>query len=173
MDPDAHTFATLRDSFLVLDLDVFNPDMDMAVPGGANKELMQAHARSSALLLAIISKGAPLFKSQWCRAEIRAAMEAGVPVIPVYSADDVSLRDVKAVIDGRVDGLSRDAEHFSLVQYCFKEQIVEVVSTQHAAEASIRRKDIAARARAQAQRGRMGAAGEVPSTAEGSVLPIA
>ena len=73
VEPDKHTFVTLRDTFLALCLDVFNPDMDLAVAGGATAELMQAHVRASKLVLAVMSRGAPIFKSQWCRAELSAA----------------------------------------------------------------------------------------------------
>ena len=46
------------------------------------------------------SGGAPIFESQWCRAELGAASGAGIPIIPVYNGDTTALNDVKAIING-------------------------------------------------------------------------
>jgi len=148
VDPSAPTFVALRDSFLTFGLDVFNPDIDMAVPGGANAELMRANVRASKLALAVMSRDGAIFFSQWCRAELYAAKEAGIPVLPVYNGDDTALGDVKAIIMGTVPGLERDSEHWPLVKYVFKEQIIELVSTQHATDVAARKREVAERVKA-------------------------
>ena len=75
-------------------------------------------------------------------------MEAGIPVLPVYNGDNTALDDVKAIINGTVPGLERDSEHWPLVKYVFKEQILELVSTQHATDVAARKRDVAARVKA-------------------------
>ena len=46
---------------------------------------MQDAVKRSRLVIAALSEG--FFESTWCEAEIVAAKEAQVPVIPVYSGD--------------------------------------------------------------------------------------
>ena len=142
------TFTNLVQGFEMMGLNVFNPDMHMAVEGGASAELMAAHARGSNLMLAIITKDAPIItKSEWCRVEIAAAKQQGIPVIPIYNGEQSLLKDVKDVIDGKVAGLAKGSEHWHLVEYVFKEQIQELVSNpQGRAEAIKRCQAIAKRA---------------------------
>ena len=86
-------------------LNVFNPDMHMAVAGGATKELMQQHARNSHLMLAVMSHGGLIFDSPWCRAEMEAARDASVPIVPVYNGDMTTLKEVKSIVDQSSDQL--------------------------------------------------------------------
>ena len=66
MNPDAGTFQNVRDRFLVLGVNVFNPDMDMSrlqVDGGASGALttMVGGAEWSATGLPGASLGAPAY----------------------------------------------------------------------------------------------------------------
>ena len=47
---------------------------------------MQDAVRRSRLVVAALSDG--FFESEWCEAEIAAAKEAGIKVIPCFSGDD-------------------------------------------------------------------------------------
>ena len=51
-----------------------------------NKAAMQGAVKRSTLVVAALSDG--FFTSDWCAAEIVAAKEAGIKVVPVYSGDD-------------------------------------------------------------------------------------
>lgn len=125
VNPDKDTFQIVRAAFQAHRLNVFNPDMDMSrlnVDGGASVELMQEHVRVSKLVLAIISRGGAIFKSECCRAELTAAKDAGIPVMPVYNGDKSSLQDVKDHIDGKVEGLGEGTDVYqTLIKYVFKE----------------------------------------------------
>ena len=55
---------------------------------------MQAYARNSKLVLAVLTDG--FFESKWCEAEIRAAMDVGLKVVPVFSGDDYTGRNIDA-----------------------------------------------------------------------------
>ena len=78
-----------------------------------------------------------------------AAKEAGIPVVPIYNGDSCGLTDIKDHIDGKVVGLGRETEVYNdLIKYVFKEQIVELVSTQHAADTAGRIAMLAERIRA-------------------------
>ena len=149
VESDASTFQTVRTAFEALGLNVFNPDMDMSrlrVDGGASGELMQQHVRASKIVLAVLSRNGPIFKSPWCLMELRAAKAAGIPIIPIYNGDVSALNDIKDHINGNVNGLEQGSEIFEdLVKYIFKEQILELVSTQHASEVAKRLKEIARR----------------------------
>ena len=151
VEPDASTFQIVRTAFQALGLNVFNPDVDMSrlrVAGGASGELMQQHVRASKIVLAVISRDGAIFKSQWCRMELMAAKEAGIPIIPIYNSDFSALQDIKDHIDGKVEGLGRGTEVYEqLVKYVFKEQIIELVSTQHASEVAQRLAQLADRIR--------------------------
>ena len=62
----------------------------------------------SAIVLAIISRGGPIFKSKWCLMELEAAVDAKIPIVPIYNGDVSSLQDVKDLIDGKVEGLGKE-----------------------------------------------------------------
>ena len=147
--PDAATFQTVRTAFEALGLNVFNPDIHMSrleIDGGASGELMQHHVRASKVVLVVLSRDGPIFKSPWCLMELKAAKEAGIPIIPIYNGDDSSLMDIKNHIDGKVAGLSPGSQIYEgLVKYIFKEQILELVSTQHASDVAQRLRKLAKR----------------------------
>jgi diadenosine tetraphosphate (Ap4A) HIT family hydrolase len=65
---------------------VFNPTTHLAHVKQINKEAMQDAVRGSRLVVAALSEA--FFKSSWCEAEVQAAMEAGIKVIPAFSGDD-------------------------------------------------------------------------------------
>ena len=57
-----------------------------------NKEAMQAAVKRSTLVVAALSDG--FFTSDWCAAEIVAAKQAGIKVIPVFSGNDHAANQV-------------------------------------------------------------------------------
>ena len=65
---------------------IFNPTTHLSHVERINKEAMAGAVRRSKLVLAALSEG--FFASKWCEAEIEAAREAGIKVIPCYSGDD-------------------------------------------------------------------------------------
>lgn len=68
------------------DKHIFNPATDLSHAERVNKRAMQDAVRRSRLVVAALS--AEFFASEWCEAEIAAAKEAGIKVVPVYSGDD-------------------------------------------------------------------------------------
>ena len=72
---------TILAVFSAYKCNIFNPKRDLA-GAAVNSEAMQNHVRGSKVLLLLLS---PLcFSSKWIRAEVMAALEAGVPIVPVY-----------------------------------------------------------------------------------------
>ena len=65
---------------------IFNPTTHLSHVEKINKEAMAGAVRRSKLVLAALSEG--FFASKWCEAEIEAAREAGIKVIPCYSGDE-------------------------------------------------------------------------------------
>ena len=75
-------------------LTVFNPTTILSHVERPSTGAMQAYARTSKLVLAVLTDG--FFESKWCEAEIRAAMDVGLKVVPVFSGDDYTGRNVDA-----------------------------------------------------------------------------
>ena len=177
VDPDESTFFQVKMGFEMLGLKVFNPDLGLSgflrrngeVGGAAvdddTGEKLKRAVGASTVLLVVLRRGAPYFRSKWCRLELHAAMEARIPAIPVYDANNSALNDIKDIIDvcykGRdaakwpehrafahdatpedvgsflgQTGLTRDAvstfraEVGTLIKYLFKQQIMQLVSSQ-------------------------------------------
>ena len=65
---------------------IFNPTTHLSHVEEINKAAMADAVRRSTLVLAALSEG--FFASKWCEAEIEAAREAGIKVIPCYSGDE-------------------------------------------------------------------------------------
>ena len=51
-------------------------------------------------------------------------MRASIPIHPVYNGDNKP-DDIKAIIDGKVEGLEKSSEHFGLVRYIFDNQQIQ------------------------------------------------
>ena len=65
---------------------IFNPTTYLSHVERINMAAMADAVRRSKLVLAALSQG--FFASKWCEAEIVAAREAGIKVVPCYSGDD-------------------------------------------------------------------------------------
>ena len=79
-------FQAVNSFMSACDKVVFNPTTHLSHVEQINKEAMAGAVRRSKLVLAALSEG--FFASKWCEAEIEAAREAGIKVIPCYSGDD-------------------------------------------------------------------------------------
>ena len=106
-------------------LNVFNQMRDLA-KADVNKEIMQEHARNSKVVLALLSPN--YFNSKWCRYELIAAQEAGVPIVPVYSG----FKDSYPALLQLNDELREDAEKGPAVKAAFAQNLVDVHNPEHA-----------------------------------------
>ena len=82
-----HTTMQVFSSFMsAYDKVIFNPTTNLSHVEQINKAAMAGAVRRSKLVLAALSEG--FFASTWCEAEIEAAREAGIKVIPCYSGEE-------------------------------------------------------------------------------------
>ena len=110
------------DAFLsAKDKRIFNPTIHLSHVKEINKEAMQSAVKRSSLVVAALSDG--FFESSWCAAEIVAAKEAGIKVIPVYSGDDHGSKQ----IDRWVDKFKSHPEF----GYIFRENARDVLNKQN------------------------------------------
>ena len=79
-------FQTVNSFMSAYNKVVFNPTTHLSHVERINMAAMADAVRRSKLVLAALSEG--FFASKWCEAEIEAAREAGIKVIPCYSGDD-------------------------------------------------------------------------------------
>jgi hypothetical protein len=103
------------------DITVFNPTTHLSHVEVINKEAMQGAVKRSSLVVAALSDG--FFASDWCAAEVVAAKEAGIKVIPVYSGDDHGAKQV----DRWVEKYKGHAEF----GYVFRENARDVLNKQN------------------------------------------
>ena len=103
------------------DITVFNPTTHLSHVAVINKEAMQGAVKRSTLVIAALSDG--FFTSDWCAAEIAAAKDAGIKVIPVFSGDDHAAKK----IDKWVDKYKSDTEF----GYVFRENARDVLNKQN------------------------------------------
>ena len=97
---------------------VFNPTTALQ-HGKPSKQLMQEHVKKSKLLMVLVSPS--YFDSEWCRAEVEAAMEANVLTVPVYSGDDYTLRAMQDLINSE--------DHKEIRKFVFSQNLVDVNNT--------------------------------------------
>ena len=120
MDP---VFETLLSTLSAMGLNVFNQRRDLAGVT-VNKAEMQAHATGSKVVLPLLSLG--YFDSKWCRAEVEAAAEAGVPIVPVYSGANHTESQIKKLME-----LKSDPVKGAAVKACFNENLIDVHNPAH------------------------------------------
>ena len=82
---------------------------------------MQNAVRRSKLVVAALSEG--FFASKWCEAEIEAARDAGIKVIPCFSGDDQPSKQIDRWVEAY-----RPHPVFS---YVFKENARDVLNKQN------------------------------------------
>ena len=93
--------------------DVFNPTTHLV-----NGDAMQDAVTKSKIVFAAISE--EFFKSPWCQLEIEAAKENNIKVVPVFSGDDYSKK--------QIDKWIRQYNGTSL-GYIFKENVRDVLNS--------------------------------------------
>ena len=119
---DSHdVFKVVQASMDAREITIFNPTTHLAHVEVINKEAMQGAVKRSKLVVAALSDG--FFESSWCAAEVAAAKEAGIKVIPVYSGDDHPAKQ----IDRWVDKYKGHAEF----GYVFNENARDVLNKQN------------------------------------------
>lgn len=77
---------------------MFNPTTEFQKQQATKVAMMNA-AAESCVVIAALSK--ELFNSAWCLAELTAAAEAGVPVVPVFALDYISIRQMEDWVAGK------------------------------------------------------------------------
>ena len=88
---------------------MFNPTIHLSHVEQINKAAMAHAVRRSKLVLAALSEG--FFASKWCEAEIEAAREAGIKVIPCYSGDEYGATRSMLMRDHRAPARACDLRH--------------------------------------------------------------
>ena len=100
---DSHdVFQAVSNFISAYDKKIFNPTTHLSHEEQINKAAMQGAVRRSKLVVAALSEG--FFASKWCEAEIEAARDAGIKVIPCFSGDDHAAK----VLDRAVDAVRAD-----------------------------------------------------------------
>ena len=79
-------FSTVSAYMSALEKRIFNPTTHLSHEKQINQAAMARAVQRSQLVLAALSE--EFFASKWCEAEIVAAREAGIKVIPCYSGED-------------------------------------------------------------------------------------
>ena len=82
---------------------------------------MQNAVRRSKLVVAALSEG--FFASKWCEAEIEAARDAGIKVIPCYSGDDHGAK--------QIDRWVQAYRGHPVFKYIFKDNARDVLNKQN------------------------------------------
>ena len=126
-DEMSGVFETLLSTLSGWGLNVFNQKRDLA-GAPVNKAAMKAHAVGSKVVMALLSPR--FFDSEWCRAEVEAAAEAGVPIVPVYSGDDYTADTLLAIMKKE----RPHAEKGHAVKAVFQENIIDVHNPAHNAQ---------------------------------------
>ncbi len=67
-------------------------------------------------------------KSKWCRGELEAAKEAGVPIVPVFSGEDYGKKQILGLLDQNRD----DPEKAAAVKAAFGENLLDANNGEHA-----------------------------------------
>ena len=79
-------FQTVNSFMSAYNKIIFNPTTHLSHVEQINMAAMAGAVRRSNVVLAALSEG--FFASTWCEAEIEAAREAGIKVIPCYSGEE-------------------------------------------------------------------------------------
>merc|ERR1740124_1971318 len=119
---NSHAVFQAVNSFIsAKDKVIFNPPTHLSHVGQINAAAMAGAVRRSKLVLAALSEG--FFASKWCEAEIEAAREAGVKVIPCYSGDDYGAKQVDKWVD--------EYKSHANFKYIFRENGRDVLNKQN------------------------------------------
>ena len=102
---------------------IFNPTTHLSHVKQINKAAMQGAVKRSKIVVAALSDG--FFTSDWCAAEIVAAKQAGIKVIPVFSGNDHAANQVDKWVKAY-----KDHPDFG---YVFRENARDVLNKQNPA----------------------------------------
>ena len=93
--------------------------------GDGNYGYMRRRSDACYLSLALLSPG--YFDSKWCRGEVEAAKEAGVPIVPVYSGEDYGKKQITSLLDNNKD----DPVKAVAVSAAFGENLLDANNGEH------------------------------------------
>jgi LPXTG-motif cell wall-anchored protein len=100
---------------------VFKPTTHLAHAQKINAAAMADAVQSSQLVVAALSHG--FFKSRWCEAEIAAAKEAGIKVVPTFSGDHHP--------NNQIDKWVKEYRNHATFGYVFRENARDVLNKQN------------------------------------------
>ena len=119
---DSHdVFQAVSNFISAYDKKIFNPTTHLSHEEQINKAAMQGAVRRSKLVVAALSEG--FFASKWCEAEIEAARDAGIKVIPCYSGEDHGAK--------QVDKWVQAYRGHPVFKYVFRENARDVLNKQN------------------------------------------
>ena len=99
-DEGIEIFQTCSLFFSTLGVPVFNPTTEF-MKQDASKATMGKAAADAQVVIAALSH--ELFRSKWCLAELQAAYNAGVKIVPVFSSDWIPSNQINAWCRGEFD----------------------------------------------------------------------
>ena len=105
---------------------VFNPTTHLSHMHTINAAAMADAVKRSRLVVAALSEG--FFASKWCEAEIAAAKEAGIKVVPAFSGDDHGSKQIDKWV-------ARYRDHAAF-GYIFRENARDVLNKQNDVQVS-------------------------------------
>ena len=119
---DSHDVFKVVSAFLrARDKTVFNPTTHLTHAQKINAAAMADAVKSSQLVVAALSHG--FFNSTWCEAEIAAAKEAGIKVVPTFSGDHHG--------SNQIDQWVREYRNHATFGYVFRENARDVLNKQN------------------------------------------
>ena len=119
---DSHDVFTVVSVFLrAKGKTVFNPTTHLTHAQKINAAAMADAVKSSQLVVAALSHG--FFHSTWCEAEIAAAKEAGIKVVPTFSGDHHP--------NNQIDKWVKEYRNHATFGYVFCENVLDVLNRQN------------------------------------------
>jgi len=100
---------------------VFNPTTHLTHAEKINAAAMADAVKRSGLVVAALSRG--FFNSRWCEAEIKAAKEAGIKVVPTFSGDNHG--------SNQIDEWINEYGSHATFGYVFRENARDVLNKQN------------------------------------------
>jgi hypothetical protein len=105
---------------------VFNPTTHLTHAQQINADAMADAVKRSRLVVAALSHG--FFNSKWCEAEIKAAKEARIKVVPTFSGDDHG--------SNQIDKWIQEYRSHPTFGYIFRENARDVLNKQNDGQVS-------------------------------------
>jgi LPXTG-motif cell wall-anchored protein len=119
---DSHDVFKVVSAFLrAKGKSVFNPTTHLTHAQQINAAAMADAVKSSQLVVAALSHG--FFNSTYCEAEIAAAKEAGIKVVPTFSGDHHP--------NNQIDKWVKEYRNHATFGYVFRENVRDVLNRQN------------------------------------------